>query len=59
MIVAPLMELLKKNSFKWTDKATESFNKLKQAMTNRPVLRLPNFSIPFSLSAMLVELDWE
>jgi hypothetical protein len=47
MIVAPLTELLKNNSFKWSDKATKSFNKLKQAVTNPPVVRLPNFSIPF------------
>jgi len=47
MIAAPLTDLLKKNSFQWTDQATEAFTKLKQAVTNPPVLRLPNFNIPF------------
>jgi hypothetical protein len=47
MIAAPLFELLKKNSFKWSEKVTEVFHKLKEAKTHPPVLRLPNFSIPF------------
>jgi hypothetical protein len=47
MIAALLTELLKKNSFQWSEKATEAFIKLKQAVINPLVLRLPNFKIPF------------
>jgi len=36
MIAAPLFELLKKNSFKWSKKATEVFHKLKEANCNAP-----------------------
>lgn len=47
MIVAPLTALLRKDSFLWTEKALEAFNQLKQAMSNLPVLKVPNFSKQF------------
>ena len=47
IIAAPLTALLKKNSFQWTDVARRAFQDLKLAVTNPPVLALPNFSIPF------------
>jgi hypothetical protein len=47
MIAAPLTQLLKKNSFQWSTQATEAFNQLKQAVTSPPVLRLPDFTLPF------------
>jgi len=51
-IAAPLTQLLKKNSFNWGDEAETAFEALKRAVTNPPVLVLPNFSKPF-----LIECD--
>jgi len=51
-ITAPLTHLLKKNSFNWGDEAETAFEALKRAVTNPPVLVLPNFSKPF-----LIECD--
>jgi hypothetical protein len=44
-----LTDLLKKDAFMWNHVADTSFNKLKQAITSAPVLRLPDFSQPFTL----------
>ncbi|XP_026394978.1 uncharacterized protein LOC113289790 [Papaver somniferum] len=46
-ISKPLTDLLKKNSFLWTSAATTAFENLKTAMSNTPVLALPNFTKPF------------
>jgi hypothetical protein len=46
-IAAPLNSLLRKDSFKWNDRAAQVFNSLKEAMTTPPVLGLPEFSKPF------------
>jgi hypothetical protein len=46
-IAAPLTQMLRKNSFAWTVAAQAAFEALKQAMTQAPVLALPNFSQPF------------
>lgn len=51
-IVAPLTQLLKKNSFSWGEEATVAFENLKRAVTTPPVLALPDFSKPF-----LIECD--
>lgn len=47
MISQPLTTLLKKNSFQWNDKAQTAFEALKLAMTQAPVLGLPDFSKEF------------
>jgi hypothetical protein len=47
IIARPLTLLLKKKSFVWTDRATEAFHALKQAMSSTPVLCLPDFSKQF------------
>lgn len=52
LISKPLSELLKKGGFQWTEKATQAFEELKQAMVKAPVVALPNFTIPF-----VVEVD--
>ena len=51
-IAAPLTQMLKKNSFEWNNAAEDAFDKLKSAMTQAPVLALPNFSKQF-----IVECD--
>jgi len=51
-IAAPLTAMLKKNSFSWSEPAQGAFLALKTAVTQAPVLALPNFSQPF-----LIECD--
>ena len=46
-IAQPLIDLLKKDGFHWSDATLMAFNKLKVAMVQPPVLALPNFSKPF------------
>ena len=46
-IATPLTQLLLKDSFVWTDHATEAFAKLKSTLTQTPVLALLNFAEPF------------
>jgi len=48
-ISKPLTELLRKGGFEWGQPAEEAFVKLKEAMSNVPVLGLSNFSKPFIL----------
>ncbi|KAJ4789708.1 polyprotein [Rhynchospora pubera] len=47
IISKPLTDQLKKNAFNWTTQAELAFNQLKQAMTDAPVLTMPDFSKPF------------
>lgn len=58
IIAAPLTDLLKKDSFLWTDTATQAFEELKKAVSSPPVLRLPIFPKPSLLNVMLVEGAW-
>lgn len=51
-MAAPLTDLLKKEGFKWSIVAEKAFYDLNEAITNPPVLTLPNFSIPF-------EVEWD
>jgi hypothetical protein len=48
-IAAPLMTLLKKNSFTWTPAATQAFQTLKTTMCTTPVLALPDLTKTFVL----------
>ncbi|VFQ83690.1 unnamed protein product [Cuscuta campestris] len=49
LIAVPLTNLLKKDSFQWTDDVDSRFQHLKRAITTAPVLRLLDFTKPFSL----------
>jgi RNase H-like domain found in reverse transcriptase/Reverse transcriptase (RNA-dependent DNA polymerase) len=51
-IAAPLIDLLTKDGFVWSDKEQEAFHQLKKALMTAPVLALPNFALPF-----IIEID--
>ncbi|CAN6705190.1 unnamed protein product [Malus baccata var. baccata] len=49
-IAAPLTDLLKKNkAWEWTDRCQDAFKRLKKALMEEHVLRLPDLSKPFEL----------
>lgn len=47
VLAKPLTSLLKKGQFEWRKQAQEAFEALKRAMTQTPVLQLPDFKKPF------------
>ena len=46
-IASPLTSLLKNDAFLWSDKAEKAFEELKAAVSQPPVLALPDFSKTF------------
>ncbi|XP_019240631.1 PREDICTED: uncharacterized protein LOC109220626 [Nicotiana attenuata] len=48
-IAGPLLDLLRKDSFKWSEAAQEAFNALKSKLAATPVLTLPNFNQEFQV----------
>ncbi|GJX36876.1 transposon ty3-I gag-pol polyprotein, partial [Tanacetum coccineum] len=48
-IMAPIIECLKKERFRWGDDAAKSFSLIKGKLTSGHVLVLPNFQKPFKL----------
>lgn len=46
-IAKPLTEQLRKDSYGWTEQATQAFQRLQGVMAAAPVLAMPNLSQPF------------
>jgi hypothetical protein len=49
-VAGPLTDLLRANSFVWNETAANAFQNLKDAMTQLPLLTLPNFDQPFEVT---------
>ena len=49
IVSKPLTELLKKNAFQWNAAAQNAFESLKKAMSQTPVLAMPNFNKVFTI----------
>jgi len=45
----PLTQLLKKGNFEWTEESTNAMQQLKNAVSNAPMLMMPDFSQPFCI----------
>ena len=45
---APLIDLLKKDAFRWFEEAQLSFDDLKNALSSAPMHACPDFTKPFS-----------
>ena len=51
-IASPLFMLLMKNvEFKWTNSCQEAFNTLKHHLSTTPILRGPDWTLPFHISS--------
>jgi hypothetical protein len=51
-IASPLFVLLMKNDeFKWTNSCQEAFNTLKHQLSTAPILRGPDWTLPFHISS--------
>ena len=51
-LAAPLTGLTRKNApsiVRWTERCGDSFNRLKECLCSEPILRCPDFSLPFVL----------
>ncbi|KAM0065899.1 putative nucleotidyltransferase, Ribonuclease H [Helianthus debilis subsp. tardiflorus] len=48
-VAGPLTDLLRKDSFCWNETTLQAFTKLKHLLSSTPILRLPDFSKPFTI----------
>jgi hypothetical protein len=48
-IFAPLIDLMKKGAFIWSEEAQDTFDRMKKVMRMCPELALPYFDQPFTL----------
>ena len=53
LVARPLYDLCNSDKFEWTDECEQSFQRLKQAVSSAPVLRLPDFKKQFWVAS-----DW-
>lgn len=51
VISEPLMALLKKDGFKWNEEVEKAFNKMKETMSESPVLAIADFTKVFVVEA--------
>jgi len=49
ILAKPLTNILRLKTFQWSPEAQQAFQHIKQAMTNTPVLAMPNFNLPFTV----------
>ncbi|XP_078433680.1 uncharacterized protein LOC144704972 [Wolffia australiana] len=49
-VTAPIMDILKRDTFEWTSDADQAFKLLKKLMTEAPVLKLPDFNKVFEVA---------
>lgn len=49
VIAKPLTDMTRKGQFIWNPIADAAFERLKEAMVSAPVLKLPDFNLPFVL----------
>jgi hypothetical protein len=57
-IVAPLTQLLKRESFCWSPEAVAAFDEWKSALTSAPVLQLSDFTKPFIVDCDVSSSDF-
>lgn len=55
-ITEPLMRLLKKDAFQWTNESIIAFKKLKEALSSVPILALLDFSKEFVIETDVFRL---
>ena len=48
-ITSPLIDLTKKDAFQWHEGAEKAFQRMKEVISNCPILAFPDFSKPFVL----------
>lgn len=53
LLARPLTEILKNDNFLWSDEAEKAFQSLKHAISNVPVLAVPNFEKQFDRNRRL------
>lgn len=59
-MASPSYSLLTKDAeFEWTPACEEAFSKLKEALTQAPILKGPDWSIPFHIHIDALDLQLE
>jgi hypothetical protein len=49
-IMNPITDCTKKGGFLWTNATAQAFTTIKKLLTEAPILRLPNFEVPFKVA---------